>query len=583
MENTHRWLLGFIIVVYLVLAFFTVKDVVSIPSCIRGCDSYFENGITLDLINNPSHMWQSSSHDWLNYTSSLPKFAFYPRVLLSELGMFHYFDSWKVVLVESLILIIIGVLAWYFLYKRLFKSNYLAIVLMLVSFTLGSFPYFKYSSIINILLPILILLIMNFYESEDNYSCIWLLLILIIFSNIQAMSLFIAYFLLGFGYLYYRRKFWLTFIVSVLSISITILLGWWYQVLFVFKGDTNPYKFDIFGSLNSSNNFIHYTVVWIKELFLNTGSMIGFIASIIILVGLVYWAMRRGIRIINWLVPAILFSVFNYIITVPILHMQLSPSHAIAFLSPLLAGLCLGVIIINLKGKFQVMFMLGVAILLFSGNILQLELNSRSGYSGLGLQQLPPQYSSLQQWYLDNHISPSDTVLLSSNELSFTLHGVTGTKLLVGRQSHFFHFGDFQKLWQDAAVIYYGNDTKLRHDLLLNYSMIAKSANKTLYLYWDDYWVIGDYNNATPYDPFRFEYSQDREDYLNAQGIKYFINKSVYFEPSSEQGATKLDIIYVSKDNYVSDIHPWSTNLDQYLTEVWRYNDTARLYKVKVD
>ncbi|MFC1669730.1 hypothetical protein ACFL20_05005 [Spirochaetota bacterium] len=38
--------------------------------------------------------------------------------------------------------------------------------------------------------------------------------------------------------------------------------------------------------------------------------------------------------------------------------------------------------------------------------------------------------------------------------------------------------------------------------------------------------------------------------------------------------------MYVSSDNYHSEEHPWHTDMDQYLSEIWNYEYNGNVYAV---
>jgi len=205
-----------------------------------------------------------------------------------------------------------------------------------------------------------------------------------------------------------------------------------------------------------------------------------------------------------------------------------------------------------------------------------------------GYQELPPQYAAFQTYLKTNHINPSNMIVLSTNELSFALNGVSGVKLFLGRQSHYFFFGDFQKIWMDGAIILYGNNSESQSALISKYTQIAKSSGKELYLYWDYYWIQSEYqsqnNQVYPFDPLRFEYSDERAQQLIYNGVPVQAMDNAIFEPSAQNSpyAYKMKILYVVP-KYYNATHPWSNIIDPYLKKVWSYEsggvEIASLYK----
>jgi hypothetical protein len=94
---------------------------------------------------------------------------------------------------------------------------------------------------------------------------------------------------------------------------------------------------------------------------------------------------------------------------------------------------------------------------------------------------------------------------------------------------------------------------------------------------------------AYPFDPLRFEYSEERENMLKQNSIKYMIIKDGIFEPSAQgsKTATKLDIIYLTPENYYNETNPWKPDINPYLKEVWSYEYSgqklARLFEINLN
>ena len=209
-----------------------------------------------------------------------------------------------------------------------------------------------------------------------------------------------------------------------------------------------------------------------------------------------------------------------------------------------------------------------------------------------GKNELNTNYQEFDDFVIKNDLQKD--IFITTNELGFAIHGVSGVQLLSGRQSHFFIFGDFQKYWLDSAIILYSNNSQNRHKVLEKYKNLAKSENKEIYLYWDYYWINSEWQfdqdgNAHPFDPLRFEDNSDLRKILDDNRIKYFIRENDIFEPSARNSphVTKLDILYISPENYNNYTHPWNNDLNNYLEEVWVYEESGqvlgKVYKVVLD
>jgi hypothetical protein len=291
--------------------------------------------------------------------------------------------------------------------------------------------------------------------------------------------------------------------------------------------------------------------------------------------------------------------VFSFLVTVPLLGKHLSPYHALLFLRPLFAALMAAIVMgefsrhVRSEGIRQACIALLTILALLAGTGgAKAKLEDR--FWAEGRMPHPPRYLALQEWFATEGGNPSDVIILSTNELSFAVHGFTGAKLVTGRRSHFFLFGkgenDFQEVWMDAAIVLYGRDGERRQQVLDAWTELARKTGKTLLLYWDPYWVKSEWavndGRVSPFDPFRFEYSPKREAMLNQNGIRYKTVENAVFDPSvqNDPGIARLTLMYVTPDNYRSSRLPWSEDLDQYLEGVWRFDTggevDARLFRI---
>ena len=629
--SEHWWiiiLLG-VAISFLVTNGQLTQGLKSLPTCLYGCDFYYEQGIAMDIMNNPANSWQSSTHDWLGpNTNSIPKSAFYLRALVQVFSPYDYFNSWKTLITLSYFLVLVGVAGWFLLYNKMFGNKLLSIFLTVISFSLLDLPYFKGRAILNVIFPYLFLLYIQILEDDKInlktflYSILTIAVIVFI-SNAHAMGFFLCYFFLGFGYLFFsfksiKPKQWLKtlktrvfrnktivfFFIIKISIGLNFLLGWWYYTIFVHGGAENAERFDVHVPLTNTSAFLSRTLGAVQHLFLRFDSFTtGFLSIMSILgVAAMFFLKTKSTRVryIRWIFYAFLFSVFNYVITVPLLGKNLSPAHALDLLGVFFTACLFALVFFSARSIFKYPRIAEMAVLLLlivaftSLNVHAIKVKrSNDKFWTNGARELPAYYLGLQDWYKQNNINPSDTILISTNELSFASHGVTGCKLLAGRQSHFFFYGDFQRYWLDSAVILYSNSAEVRKNLLQHYVDLASKTGKTLYLYWDYYWINSEYTSDgqggyRPFDPLRFEHTPQREKVLKTNGIKFALQQDAIFEPSAQNNpyAQRLDILYVSPDNYRNQTHPWNADLDQYLEEVWNFKSgsdkVAALYEIKV-
>jgi hypothetical protein len=287
-----------------------------------------------------------------------------------------------------------------------------------------------------------------------------------------------------------------------------------------------------------------------------------------------------------FIVAGTLISVYHYLLTVPILGMHLSSGHAILLLGPLLTGSLFAFAWTKIPKEYIAIASVLAVLMVGFGSISGYSNETQGGFWQAGKQPLMPNYASFAEYVFQNDLQQD--IFLSTNELSFAIHGVSGVQLVTGRQSHFFIFGDFQSYWEDAAIILYGNNSDLRDSLIETYT----SYDRDLYLYWDYFWIRSEWSIANgqivgPFDPLRFEDTSERRDLFDSVGIPYFVQERDIFEPSARgnRHAHRMNILYVSPEVYRSEEYPWNVDLDQRLEEVWQYSEGdvvyARLFRVR--
>jgi len=645
-RTKKSWIVISFLIFFILVGFFvnyeTTKNLKSIPTCLYGCDYYYENGGALDYYYQPTHTWQSSSQDWLGWLNSLPKSYAFMEYLTSFITSYRGLHYWKNIIVMYYFLIIIGIVGWYFLFKKIFRREDISLLLTFFITPFASYPMFKYSFGSLSFLPWLLyfMLLMLEFKKINLKNVVYFLILnflIVLYSNYHSMLFFMAYFLLAFEYFFFiilplsKKDFTslknfmkyiknkilklnsITIILTVIfSFVLNLLVGWWYQVIFVYGGASNPFIYDIHINYSILHNYIKYAWVWFHKVFWNPGDTSVILFNIVVIISIfLFLVTYKRVRTkdetlfytILWISTTYLFGIFSYLITIPLFHEQLSPEHAFTFFTPIFRALFIGFFlffIINWKtykdlpkkaqnGVYFSLILLFV-ILISLHNIVSYNSRINNSFFENGYNNIPSQYQALNLYFKENHVNPENTIILTTNELSFALHGLFAVKLLVGRQSHFFIFGNFQKLWMDETIILYSKNNTERYKVLKKYYDIAKKEHKDLYLYWDFYWIPSEWqatkSGVYPFDPLRFNDTKERENILKRNGIKYFVVKNDVFEPSGRGNpdVTHLNILYVSPQNYFNYTNPWNPNLNKYLKKVWGYKyhgkEIADLYKI---
>ena len=624
--------------------FFTLESFLSLkslPTCIYGCDYYWEHGNVLSVINNPTETWRASHHLWFNESDSFPlsapKGAYYLRVPFYL--FFDYYESWKGTILYSLFFSLISFFAYFLLFRIIFSNNLISLLLAFINIRLANFPYFKYNNLVFLLLPFLILSVYWIFskfnlKNKKHYLMFFLILLFyLIFSNLHSWAFFGLFYFLFFAFLLKfllfkkeRKEDIIKFsITSFLTFILALLPGWWFYIIFKLKG----FNWEIltagaFPDLTQWKNYFSLLFNYLKNLFFDFSSFLNILFTASFYLGLFYLAKnyknlnKKEKFFILLLTITTLFAIFNYLITIPIFKKHLSPSHAFSFLNLIFKSLFLGFALFLIRDfvkKYfsKIVFALFLVFFLFSIKNYFSKYDLWYYKNGLiDLKQSFPHYSAFVSYLKENNLNPNKMVILTTNELSFALYGLTGIQTFNGRLSHFFHFANFQKIWLDSTIILYSKNKEEQIKKLREYCKIIKDKDYELYLWWDFYWINSEWQitnqGIKPFDPLRFfdksnwnkigynplikyfDWNIDVEKELIKNNISF--TKSYFFFDENFNKYSKIwKIIYIDPKNYYNLTHPWSNSLDKYLKKVWNFKaqtnqgiiEIAKLYKIECE
>lgn len=634
--NFEKLYLGIFAILILIQLAFIIQistQLEATPSCLYGCADLLAQGGVKDVINNPGNFWQSNGLNYKDSISIFPKGTYYVqgaiyKVFAPVFG-WDYFQSWKSAIAYSIFFfILISMLLFWGIYK-IFDNIYVAGIFTIFVNAIRFYPAFGYRSIIG---PIIITLFLHLIiqtESVDirnkkqffGYGALFIFLIFIVF-NMHPTTPFILGGWVG-GYL--LTKYWrmlkekkfraivrsteFIFLVSVFAIAtiLTLISPWWYHAVLTSGGDmAHEMKINDTYDLQDSKVFWSYLKESIKSVWFNFSSLANALRTILIWGGVLalYIFNKLKRRKLHQLVSVagligFFLATYNFIITVPILGVDYAPSK-------LLGNSMLGLYLVALGGIYLlfslikerkvVVFSLALVLLVlisihttsaaqdrYTNNFFQAGFDTSKNIN----YQM---YENLYYEYFEkNNINPSQTIILSTNEIATTLNALLGTQLINGRFAHYYHFEDYQPYWLDSAILIYSNDTQKRKEIIEKYQINGYE----LYFYWDFYWQNSEFQ-FTPdgqlqyyYNPLKFINSSYRE-ILDSHNIKYFEDKQS-FEPNTygRDKYRKFILTILSPENYHNQTHPWNPSFDPYLEEAWSFQTQgqtiARLYKVRIE
>lgn len=582
-----------------------VHGLVALPAPFYGGDVYFELGQTQHFLNGGSPL------DASNYNGARPHYFITYTILAGGLAKLFSLDAITSHYVLSYILIMASFVAFLLLVNKLFKNYYLALfssLFFVISFS-GP-PIIKYTSMAKMVMtPLFLYLFLIFYEKRDIRSGVWLGL----FYGIIGLTHSIAFiasslFMAGtFAYMFYKdyRKekkkafFGVWMYALPFAIGFVISLLWWWEPIFVYFGHTANnfsewtntffrfgWQFDFLFSVFKTNLFKFSTLK----------STIWSIFNIVGLLGLFTVKGSEKVRKLRLVIAVSFLVTFHYFFTQNFLSFSFTPEYVNGLLlhPSFVLLFTLGVLIaLNFIKKLKINFSVGwvkyiltVLVVIFFvllGQNTVSVIKADQWYS-VGESGLAPHFYALQEYFDEGGLSVYDTVL-TTKELGFGVNVLTGMKLLTGRWGHSDPFFDLQERERDAAIIFYGNDIELKKELIKKYDI--------KYFYWDYFWIQSEYyfndqgQIVGEFDPMLLFYTVQQEEILNKNGVKYNI-KEGWVDPTLKGDLYQsYQLIFVSPENYQSQEHPWSFDLDPYLKEVWSFEHNnqiiARLYEIDLD
>jgi hypothetical protein len=590
--TVERIILAGLIVIYLLLLMPYINQLKSLPSPLYGGDYYHQLGQIY-------HMYESSPLEWFSTSNGLgERPAYFPvyGILVTIFGKIFGLGPFYAMVYFNFIALPLSALIAFMVMKEVLKSEALGLIGVILFFTNYGFPIFKYTEFTKwIATPLFFYFLYKFYEKVNMKNAVLLGLAYGMMGLSHSTAFVFATFAViavG-GYILWKgRKLDAKITENKKNIALAWLLGfviaqiYWFGPIFIYHG-SNELKSNIW-SLPDYGNFDYaLRAGWemFSGIFLNFASLLAGIKSLVILCGVYLIVSRR-----TWKENAfaiILFAVsfaltYSYFLTMPLFGNNFAPSYCADLylnFSALLVGVS-GIKEIFERYEKSKMIIYGAIALLAILSIMEiisiLKANESSQWFGAGKEELPVYLKQMQEWVLKK--TNVNDVILSNNEISFAVNGLTGRKIVVSRRAHNDAFmQDFDDRQIDAAVIFYGNDDRKRMELLKKYNVkyvYYEAGWYSLEFYFDENGKLVGYG-----DPLMVVYSEEKESELKKYGIKYFKTRG-WLDPAVRGLDVRMyDVLIVSPENYDnSGYGPWNDGLDKYLEKVWSYEQNGRVY-----
>ena len=288
-------------------------------------------------------------------------------------------------------------------------------------------------------------------------------------------------------------------------------------------------------------------------------------------------------RFLGIVLATAFIGTFHFIIAQPLFGTVLSPRYISVFTFMLLFAL-FGTftikVLANTFRKYRTIIFIGSFVILLLFNFYSsYSYQKNDRWVNVGRTQLSGNIVAMGDWVSEN--TDVNDVFLSTNELSFVVNAMSGRKAVTFRRGHVDLFTDMDKRMIDAAIMLYGNDSTKREELLKEYD--AK------YLYWDNYWIMSDYQFdnqgklVNVFDPLLVFKTDERLSALSKYNISFY-EQHTWLDPAVRgDWVKKADFLFILPNQF-NLTHPWHPDLDNYLEEVWNYDQggqvVSRIYKI---
>ena len=567
----------------------------SLPSPLYGGDYYYQLGQT-------SHFkFGGSPFDSSTILGALPGyFVLYTlgAGLIAKLG----FDVITAHFIFSYIVLLLGGIVFYVLVNKLFSSKILGVVGVLVFFMADKFPILKYTPFAEMLImPLIILLLYNFLKDTSRRNVLLLGVGYGLAGLTHSVSFIGSTLLIFSAFLWYGLRTDGTFksklkpYVVVAIVGGLIAMAYWATPIFVHQGQTSL-NYNEWNNPDWSDSGIQFDFVKnvIGGGLFNFGKISAAFVSLFTLLGLIGLFLHKKSKefgtenYIKFLLISGLVITFHYIITVNLFGIHFIPDRMNSMLilpvwSLLFVyGVRFG---FRVSKRFKLTRRQCVSLVILALLVFQVsayDVKSEGQWYQGAQNELPAHVLGASE-YLIEYGNVND-VILTTKELGFSINALSGRKLISVRRAQNDPFVDMDSREIDHAIILYGNNDVVRRALLEKYSVD--------YLYWEQYWLQSEYTFdelgqvVGSFDPLIVFDSEENRRVLNKYGIQY-IPQHTWVDPALRGAEYRtFDLLLISPQNYRNFGTPWSSGLDNYLTELWRYDGAgqvlSKIYKVEL-
>lgn len=594
------YLLILILVIFSVTLSNLYSEFKQMPSPIYGGDLYHQLG-AIHHVNDGGDAFKSYTTD-----GELPSyFPMYTFVVGNFAKTFNV-EPINAIFITSIIFLVLGMLMTYILFLLITKDKLLALcsVVMYFPMSRGILKYTEFTTMF--VYPMFFLFLVAMFVTKRKYLYSILAGVAYGIATLShAMGFFILSLLIPAITLYTIAIQYYDFKKKKLdmkkvkknfkenTIYMAIMSGIGFVISLIFW--RIPLEYMILGKESLSNPNYIYNLSTVSsvafERLINFNNNFFGIVTILVLVGLILPFLIKNIKkeykLLYAVAIVLLVMPYHFIIT-NIAGFTLIPNHMVTHAYQLVRVIAATTGLYMISGmlkKYKTHFaaITFIVLLILSLSAFS-EYTENNRWIQLGKRDLEEPYNSISNYIRSNY--DVNDVFISTKEVSSAINAITGRKFMSLRFNHISPFDNVIQRDADMAIILYGNDTKVKKELLKEYNV--------KYLYWDYYWFNSEFRFDNQgrvvgyFDPITVFDTPENREYFDKYGVQYNA-EHMAFDPSKRDGSSSIkqfDLLMVYPTNF-NITHPWHENLDDMLTleKEWKMQNqaAARIYKFNMD
>lgn len=566
----QKWtLLAAIIVVMCIEAVF-FSGFSSLNSPVYGGDIYYHFGVSNHIFNGGSPFMSSQF---------LGEYAHYPwlyHYIVASLASITGISLQTVVIFFPLLITFFAGIISFWLGVKVFKDETLALLFSLYWITVmipNSLPA-PFASVL--VFPLFVLMIYYYSDSWFGKISSGVLLGITALSHTSVfLGSLIFFFILSFIKIKENWKQGLVWGFTIGTLGLIVSMLYWYAPFFIYHGITPNRWADYVASGDTFTFQILFNLL--KNQFFNLNNFARLFLGLFALLGITY-AFRKDKNEIDYLPFYIYLAGFigfiHPLITLPLLGTSVGSygfDNIFILAIPLL-------ILISFQAdksfskqtnKIKTFCMIILTFLFLSHAffVIQGFKNDIWTQSAENPEGMPVKLQGLISWSKEN-IENNESILVSADETGFAINALTGKKVVTARRTHSSPFVNMNERNADTAVLLYGNNTKVKKELISKYQIswfyedaYAVQAQQECRAYIEQ--KLNDF-----YSVRCLRTTPEYESYLKENGVEY-VKSYAGLDPASSV-APLFDLLSIKPTNYTFQVSELSYDVP----------GIARMYKV---